>query len=106
MLMQNMDLCLLRYLIDLIEAERNHNAIQDSRISAIEQGGKEILQKLQNQQIELRNCQSVVSFLEAEIPHLRHQVARNAEIEYWANPYLQDGQAICNSIEVEDESER
>lgn len=82
MLSQNTDLDLIRSvlnqlnrLVDAIEAERQQNAIQNDRLSC----------------------------LEAEILYLRHRTDRNEELEYWVNPYSQNGDALCNSQEVEDD---
>ncbi|MBW4498501.1 MAG: hypothetical protein KME57_02645 [Scytonema hyalinum WJT4-NPBG1] len=99
---QNTDLDVLRVvlmlqlkLVDAIKAERHRNAIQDcrlsdhdSRITGLEKQNEEILQKLAKlekkynaHETQLQECQSSVNFLEDEIPHLRHLVGRNEELQ-------------------------
>lgn len=62
--------------------EHNH------RISALEKQNEEIFQRLDKletrfsrHETKLQECQDSVNFVEAEIPHLRHLVHRNEELE-------------------------
>lgn len=89
MLRHNADLNLLRTLIDLIEAEREHNVGQDQQI-------KIIVQKMDEMEQRERDRAERVEFLEAEIPYLRHLVDRSTELEYLENPYSLDGEPRCN----------
>ena len=82
MLQSNSDLDLLRSFIDLIEAERTRNSFQDKRIREVEQ---------QCEQLEER-----VSSMESTVSILRHDTARQAELEYMENPYSLDGSPRCN----------
>ncbi|RMH12762.1 MAG: hypothetical protein D6698_14945 [Gammaproteobacteria bacterium] len=78
----NSDLDLLRHFIDLIEAERSCNSFQDKRIKEVEQ---------QYAQLEDR-----LSSMESIVSILRHDRARQAELEYMENPYSLDGSPRCN----------
>ncbi|PSN19225.1 hypothetical protein C7271_08390 [filamentous cyanobacterium CCP5] len=78
----NSDLDLLRRFIDLIEAERSRNSFQDKRIKEVEQ---------QYAQLEDR-----LSSMESIVSILRHDTARQAELEYMENPYSLDGSPRCN----------
>jgi Tfp pilus assembly protein PilN len=89
MLRHNADLNLLRTLIDLIEAEREHNVRQDQQIQIIVQKMDEVEQREQDRAER-------VEFLEAEIPYLRHRVDRSIELEYLENPYSLDDDPRCN----------
>lgn len=82
MLQPNPDLDLLRSFIDLIETERTRNSFQDKRIREMEQ---------QCEQLEER-----VSSMESIIAILRHDTARQTELEYMENPYSFDGSPRCN----------
>lgn len=118
MLSQNPNLYLLRHALSqlcdvvdrLIEQDsrlsdiEQKNGIRDSRISNLEDQYKEMIQRLDKQEIQfqkhdtqLLDCQSSVNYLEAKIPHLAYLEDRNAELECWADPYSPDGDAICNS---------
>lgn len=75
MLRQNSDLNLLRNLIDLLEAEREHNSLQDQQIEALTER---------------------LGSLESEISYVKHRVDRNVQLEYLENPYSTDGEPRCN----------
>ncbi|MBD2293099.1 hypothetical protein H6G06_06265 [Anabaena sphaerica FACHB-251] len=51
------------------------------RISALEKKHEEILLKLDNFENQLQENQESMSVLEAEIPHLRHIVCKNEDLE-------------------------
>ena len=118
MLSQNPDLYLLRHTLSqichivdrLIEQDcrlgdiEHKNSNRDSRSSNLEDICKEIIQRLdkqdiqlQKQDVQLQECQSSVNSLEAKIPHLSYLEDRNAELECWVDPYSPEGDAICNS---------
>jgi hypothetical protein len=87
---ENADLDLLRELlvqqlqvIECMKAERERSSTQERRIVEIEQKQEEIANR--------------VEFLEREVPDLRYKVDRNAELEYFANPYSLNGDPLCNS---------
>jgi len=82
MLQPNSDLDLLRSFIDLIEAERTRNSSQDKRISEMEQ--------------HCEHLEERVSSMESIVSILRHDTARQAELEYMENPYSLDGSPRCN----------
>jgi hypothetical protein len=93
MLRQNSDLTLLRnlflYAIDLLEAERERNLLQDHQIKAI-------VRRIDDIEKRERDRTEQLEFLESEIPYLRHQVDRSIELEYLENPYSLDGDSHCN----------
>lgn len=60
-----------------------------------------IMQMYARQQTQIQQCQNSVESLEAEIPDLRYLVDRNQELECWADPYSADGDAICNSRNID-----
>lgn len=82
MLQPNSDLDLLRSFIDIIEAERTRNSFQDKRIREVEQ------------QCEL--LEERVSSIESIVSILRHDTARQTELEYMENTYSLDGSPRCN----------
>lgn len=82
MLQPNSDLDLFRNFIDLIEAERIRNSFQDKRIREVEQ---------QCEQLEER-----LSSMESIVAILRHDTARQVELEYMENPYSLDGSPRCS----------
>lgn len=107
MLSQNTDLHLIRDTLSHLCHVVDRLIEQDRRISNLEQKYEEMMQKLDRQDTQLgeqntqlQECQDAVNFMETEIPHLRYLVGRNAEREWWLDPYSQDGEPICNSEEV------
>ena len=118
MLNQNADLYLirltldqLRHLVDELEAERQHNARQDrrlsehdSRLGQVEKKCEEMLnmyQELHNdtqkQQIQLQKNEESIDFAIAKVDQFEYLIARNEELEYRENFYSLDGEANCNS---------
>lgn len=84
-------------IIDLMEAQQQHNAVQDRRLNALEQKFTTLIQWLENQQNRDRNLQERLAALEAEVSIVnRTQAERIAELECLAHPYSLDGDAICN----------
>ncbi|MBW4493112.1 MAG: hypothetical protein KME26_08505 [Oscillatoria princeps RMCB-10] len=87
MLNNNIDLQLLRSLnglvIDLIEEERRQNAVQDSRLDAIEHQFQELEDRINSLAAEFR----IVN---------RSQAEKIAELECLQDPYSPDGDPISN----------
>ena len=90
MLQPNADLDLLRYIIDLIEEERQQNAIRDCRLQALEQK----YHCLVRNQEEFREEVAALS-AESRIVN-RTQAERIAELESLPHPYSLNGEPICN----------
>lgn len=104
MLSRNIDLDVLRYLIDVIEVERQRNDTQDYRLC--EQGNQisthstqihemnkkseEIIHILYNQQVQLQECQEIVNFLLSKVSQFEYLIGRNQQLEEIADFYLRD----------------
>lgn len=104
MLQNHAELSVLRRLhrenqliIDLIEAEQEHNAVQDQRINALEQKFLRLGHWLQTQQNRDFQVQERVEALEAQVRIVTHtQADKIAELECWVHPDSLDGDAVCN----------
>ena len=97
MLNNNIDLQLLRSLnglvIDLIEEERRQNAVQDSRLDAIEHQ----IRCLQSVNHQFQELEYRINSLAAEVRIVnRSQADKIAELECLQDPYSPDGDPICN----------
>ncbi|MGD1715646.1 hypothetical protein [Hydrocoleum sp. CS-953] len=93
MLNQNADLDLLRYLINVIESERNERVYLENRVNTIEK-------KLNFQVIKSQDFEYQLKDLEGEVAEVRinNQVLseKNAELENLQHPYSMDGKPICD----------
>ncbi|MCT7966017.1 hypothetical protein NG799_06680 [Laspinema sp. D1] len=85
-------------IIDLIEAEQEHNAVQDQRLDALEQKFSRLGYWLQtHQQNRDFDIQERVEALEAQARIVTHtQADKIAELECLVHPDSLDGDAVCN----------
>lgn len=108
MLTRNLDLQLLRQMIDLIEGERQHNVEQDCRIEAIEKTCNTIIQwvqkyqgRLENLEIKLPECQERIENLEEQLPNLETVISNQANVIYeqgcMVNIHSNNGRSIADS---------
>ncbi len=93
MLKQNADLDLLRYLINLIESERNERVYLKNKVNEIEN-------KLDFQSSKFQDFKYQLKDLEGEVAEVRinNQVLseKNAELENLQHPDSMDGKPICD----------
>ncbi|GAA6620992.1 hypothetical protein [Scytonema sp. NUACC26] len=104
MLSRNIDLDVLRYLIDVIEVERHRNDIQDDRlceqdnkistyniqINQINKKNEEIIHMIYEQEAQLQESQKTIDFLLSKVRQFEYLIFRNQQLEELANFYLQD----------------
>ncbi|WP_254563748.1 hypothetical protein [Oscillatoria sp. HE19RPO] len=84
-------------IIDLIEAEQEHNAVQDQQINALEQKFSRLGHWLQIQQNRDFDVQERVEAVEAQVRIVTHtQADKIAELECLVHPDSLDGDAVCN----------
>ncbi len=93
MLNQNADLDLLRYLINVIESERNERIYLENRVNIIEK-------KLDFQGSQFQEFKYQLKDIEGEVAEVRinNQILseKNAQLENLQHPDSMDGTAICN----------
>ncbi len=93
MLNQNADLDLLRYLINVIESERNERIDLENRVNKIEQ-------RLNFKCSQFHDFKYQLKDLEGEVAEVRinNQVLseKNAELENLQHPDSMDGKQICD----------
>ena len=96
MLNQNADLDLLRYLINVIESERNERIDLENRVNKIEP-------RLNFQCSQFHDFKYQLKDLEGEVAEVRinNQVLseKNAELENLQHPDSMDGKPICDYSE-------
>lgn len=92
-------------MIDLVEAEKQHNTIQDNRllkhdsllyqqqtnIDRMKEENKEIMQKFNSFEAKFNDLLTNI------LPQIDYLRDKNQELECLSNSYSQDGEAICNS---------